>query len=56
MGVDNRWFQESYADIVALFEKAMFQTNVPRTKALVCTPGRLWGWQEEGTYMRQVAG
>ena len=44
-GVDSGWVQENFMDITAIFERVGIQTDLDKTKTMVCTPGYLWGRQ-----------
>ena len=41
---------------VRMFERVVLQTNLGNTKAMVCTPGFIWGEMEAAAYKQRVTG
>ena len=38
------------------FERVSLQKNLNKTKAVICTPGFIWGQQVDESYKRQATG
>ena len=55
-GRDHIWVKVSLMGIVEMLRRVVIDTNLEKTKALVCTPGYIWGkWREE-VYKRRATG
>ena len=47
LGQDHEWVQDALSITVAMFCRMGLETNLENTKAMVCTPGFVWGkWGE----------
>ena len=44
-GRDPIWVQAALTKMVRMFERVGLQTNLDKTKAMICTPGFIWGQQ-----------
>ena len=42
-GRDHEWVQETLTVTVAMFQRMGLETNLDKTKAMVCTLGFIWG-------------
>ena len=42
--------------MVRIFERVGLQTNLGKTKAMICMPQFIWGKQEAEAYKRQATG
>ena len=43
VGRDHIWAQDALMVAVVMFRRVGLETNLEKTKALVCTPGYIWG-------------
>ena len=50
------WVQAALTTIVRMFERVGFQTNLNKTKAMMCTTGFIWVQQGDEAYKRRSAG
>ena len=48
----HEWVQDALAVTVAMFRGMGLETNLKKTKAMVCTPGFIWGKWGEMAYKR----
>ena len=53
-GWDHEWVQDALTLTVAMFLQMGIEANLEKTKAMVCTPGFIWGGG--GVYKRRVRG
>ena len=53
-GRDLIWVQTALTTMVRMFERVGFQTNLNKTKAMICTPGFIWGQQGAESYKRKA--
>ena len=42
--------------MVRMFERVCLQTNLGKTKAMICTPGFIWGQHGAEAYKRRALG
>ena len=48
LGRDHEWVQDSLLVTVEMFHRMELETNIEKTKAVVCTPGFIWrNWGEQ---------
>ena len=50
------WVQTALTTMVRMFERVVMQTNLGNTKAIICTPGVIWGKQGVEAYTRRATG
>ena len=43
-GRDHEWVQNALTVTVAMFRRMGLETNLEKTKLMVCTPGFIWGY------------
>ena len=55
-GRNHIWVQGDLTVSVAIFQHMGLETNLEKTKALVCTPGYIWGKCSEADYKRRSTG
>ena len=55
-GRDHIWVQDALAVPVVMFQRVGLETNLKNTKALVYTPGYIWGKWSEESYKRRSTG
>ena len=55
-GRDTIWVQEALKTMVRMFERFILQTNLNKTKAVIFTPGFIWGHQGAEAYKRRATG
>ena len=55
-GRDPIWVQTSLATMIIMFKRVGLQTNLSKTKAVICTPGFIWGQQGVEAYKRVSTG
>ena len=55
-GWDHMWVQDEMSVTVAMFHIMGLETNLDNTKAMVCTPGFIWGEWGEKAYKRRATG
>ena len=51
-GRDPIWVQTALTTMVRMFERVGLQTFLNKTKAMICTPGFIWGQQGAEAYKR----
>ena len=56
VGRDHIWVQDALTVTVEMFRRVGLDTNLEETKALVCTPGYIWGMWTEAAYKRRATG
>ena len=56
VGQDHAWVQDALAMTVAMFCRMGLNTNLEKTKYMVCKPGFIWGKWVEKAYKRQTTG
>ena len=56
VGQDPIWVQTELTAMVRIFERSGLQTNMGKTKAMICTPGFIWGQQGAEAYKRRATG
>ena len=56
LGHNSIWVQTALMDMVRIFERVVLQTNLSKTKAMVCIPGLIWGQQGVEAYKRRATG
>ena len=42
--------------MLRMLERVVLQTNLSKTKEMVCNPGFIWGQQGESAYKHKVSG
>ena len=47
------WVQDALTVSVAMFQLMVLETNMEKTKYLVCTPGYIWGEWSDAAYKRR---
>ena len=55
-GWDHEWVQDTLMVTVAMFRQMGLEKNLKKTKAMVCTPGFIWGKWGELAYKRKMTG
>ena len=50
------WVQDALTVSVPMLQLLRLETNLYKTKALVCTPGYIWGKWSEAAYKRRANG
>ena len=50
------WAQTKLEEVVRIFERVVLKKNLGKTKAMVCTPGLIWGQQGTAAYKRRWTG
>ena len=55
-GQDPIWVQSVLTTMVRMFEIVGLQTNLDKTKAMICTPGFIWGQQGSDVYKQRATG
>ena len=50
------WVQAALITMVRIFERVGLQTNLDKTKAMICMTGFIWGQQGAEVYKRQATG
>ena len=55
-GRDHIWVQDDLTVSVEMFRRMGLETKMENTKALVCTPGYIWGKWSEAAYKRRAIG
>ena len=50
VGRDPIWVQAEMTTMVRMFERVGLQTNLDKTKAIICTSGLIWGKQGAEAY------
>ena len=55
-GRDHIWVQDNLAVSVEMFQRMGLETNLEKTKDLVCNPGYIWGKWSEAAYKRRATG
>ena len=55
-GRDPIWVQAALTTMVRMFERVGLQTNLYNTKAVICTPGFIWGKKGAEAYKQQATG
>ena len=50
----HEWVQDALTVTVSTFRRIGLYTNLDKTKAMMCTPGFIWGEWEEWDYKRQA--
>ena len=55
-GRDHKWVQDALTVTVAMFRRMGLGTNLENTKAMVCTPGFIWGKVGDLAYKRRSTG
>ena len=53
---DHIWMQDAMTVKVEMFRKVVLDTNLKNIKALVCTPGYIWGKWSEAVYKFRATG
>ena len=53
---DHIWLQDALTLSVAMFRQMGLETNLEKTKSLVCTPGYIWREWSEAAYKRRSTG
>ena len=48
------WVQAALTTMVRMFERVGLQMNLDKTKAMICTPGFIWGQHGAEAYKRQA--
>ena len=48
--------QAALTTMVRMFERVGLQTNLNKTKGVICTPGFIWGQQGAEAYKRKATG
>ena len=56
LGRDHIWVQDALTATVEMFSRVGLYTELEETKALVCTPGYIWGMWTEAAYKRRATG
>ena len=56
VGRDHTWVQEALVVSVAMLQHMGLETNLEKTKDLVCTSGYIWGKCSEAAYKRRATG
>ena len=51
-GSNTIWLQKTLKAMVRMFKRVGLQTNLGKTKTMVCTPGFIWGQQGTAAYKR----
>ena len=55
-GGDPIWVQAALTKMVRMFDRVGLQTNLDNTKAMICTPGFVWGQQGDEAYHQGAIG
>ena len=55
-GRDHEWVQNALTVTVEMFRRMELETNMEKTKVMVCTPGFIWGEVGGLAYKRRVTG
>ena len=55
-GRDHIWVHNALMVSVAMFRQMVLVNNLYKTKALVCTPGYIWGKLSDAAYKRRATG
>ena len=55
-GRDPFWFQAALTTMVRMFERVELQTNLNKTKAMICMTGFIWRQQVAEMYNRRATG
>ena len=55
-GQGHEWVQDALAVTVKMLLRMGIEVNLKKTKAMVCTPGFIWGKWEETSYKRREKG
>ena len=55
-GRDHIWVQDSLTVSVAMFRRMGLETNLDKTKAIVCTPGYIWVNFSGAAYKHRATG
>ena len=55
-GRDPIWVQAALTKMVRMFERFRLKTNLNKTKAVICTPGFIWGQQGAEVYKQLSTG
>ena len=50
------WVQTALTTMVRIFERVLLQTNLGKTKEMICTPGFIWRKQGSEAYKRRATG
>ena len=56
MVINPIWVKKSLTALVLMFDRVGLQTNLGKTKAMVCTPGFIWVHKVESLYKRWEMG
>ena len=54
VGRDHIWAQDALMVAVVMFRRVGLETNLEKTKALVCTPRYIWGKWSKSLYKRKA--
>ena len=55
-GKDLIWEQAALTKMVIMFERVGLHTDLNKTKAMICTPGFIWGQHGAEAYKQQFTG
>ena len=55
-GRDHIWVQDALTVTLAMFRRVVLENNLKKMKAIICTPGYIWGKWSEATYKRRDTG
>ena len=55
-GRDPIWVQAALTTMVRIFKRVVLQTNLDKTKDMICMPGFIWGQQGADAYKRRATG
>ena len=53
---DHIWVQDTLMVTILMLKRVGLDTNIEKTKSLVCTPGSIWGKRSKEAYKRRVTG
>ena len=56
LGQDHEWVQDALIVTVEIFRRTGLDANLNNIKAMVCTPGFVWGKWRNMTYKHQLTG
>ena len=55
-GRDHIWVQDALTVSLAMFQRMQLETNLDNNKALVCTPGYIYGKWSDAVYKQRYTG